>query len=45
MNFRIILRVLIASAIGFGIGLAAQAKGVAPAHAHETPARIEATGR
>jgi hypothetical protein len=28
MNMRVLLRALIAAAIGFGIGLAAQAKGV-----------------
>ena len=43
MSFRVLLRTLLAAAIGFGIGLAAQAKGFAtpsPALAKiETPAR------
>lgn len=45
MNFRVVLRAAIAAAIGFGIGMAAQAKGVAPAHAYETPVKIEAPAR
>lgn len=39
MNFRVMWRVLIAAAIGFGIGMAAQAK-VTPAAAHQ-PTAIE----
>lgn len=45
MNFRVLLRAALAAAIGFGIGLAAQAKGIAPAAAHESGARIETIQR
>jgi hypothetical protein len=41
MSVRVLLRAAIAAAIGFGIGLAAQAKGITPAHAHEAPLKIE----
>ena len=41
MNFRVLLRAVVAAAIGFGIGMAAQAKS-APSAPQETPARIEA---
>lgn len=45
MNYRVLLRAAVAAAIGFGIGLAAQAKGIAPANAHDAPAKIEAPAR
>ncbi len=45
MNLRVLLRIVIAGAIGFGIGMAAQAKGVAPAHAKDAPMKIEAPAR
>ncbi|QLP98239.1 MAG: hypothetical protein HZY79_13900 [Rhodoblastus sp.] len=45
MNFRVMLRVMIAAAIGFGIGMAAQAKSTPAAAAHEPPAKIAAPAR
>jgi hypothetical protein len=40
MNFRIFLRAALAAAIGFGIGMAAQAKGIASTPAHDASAKI-----
>lgn len=45
MTYRVFLRLIVAGAIGFGIGLAAQAKGIAPAHAYVAPVKIEAQAR
>lgn len=45
MNYRVLLRAAVAAAIGFGIGLAAQAKGIVPAHAQDAPVKIEAPAR